>query len=47
MLRGIPAAAQPIEPERIVHSLHGYFMRSGNVRESIVYPIDRLRDGRA
>lgn len=35
------------EPERIVHSLHGYFMRPGDPSVPIVYEVDRIRDGRS
>jgi acyl-CoA thioesterase-2 len=28
-----------------VHSLHGYFMRPGDIRVPIVYEVDRIRDG--
>jgi len=31
--------------ERIVHSLHGYFMRPGDPSVPIVYEVDRIRDG--
>src|SRR5262249_23232439 len=30
-----------------VHSLHGYFVRAGDVRRPIVYQVDRLRDGKS
>ena len=43
--QALSAAAQTVGAGRIVHSLHGYFMRAGDVRGSIVYQIDRLRDG--
>lgn len=35
------------EPTRIVHSLHGYFMRPGDPSVPIVYEVDRIRDGRS
>jgi len=31
--------------DRIVHSLHGYFMRPGDPSVPIVYEVDRIRDG--
>ncbi|MDB4987782.1 MAG: (3S)-malyl-CoA thioesterase, partial [Myxococcaceae bacterium] len=31
--------------ERHVHSLHAYFLRSGDVSKPIVYDVDRIRDG--
>jgi acyl-CoA thioesterase-2 len=45
--QALSAAAQTVDAGRIVHSLHGYFMRAGDVRGSIVYQIDRLRDGKS
>ena len=45
--QALSAAAQTVASGRIVHSLHGYFMRAGDVRGSIVYQIDRLRDGKS
>lgn len=32
---------------RIVHSLHAYFLRAGDVNSPIVYDVDRARDGRS
>src|SRR5215208_3267640 len=45
--QALSAAAQTVGGGRIVHSLHGYFMRAGDVHGSIVYQIDRLRDGKS
>jgi acyl-CoA thioesterase-2 len=45
--QALSAAAQTVGEGRVVHSLHGYFMRAGDVRGSIVYQIDRLRDGKS
>lgn len=35
------------EPKRIVHSLHGYFMRPGDPSVPTIYEVDRIRDGRS
>lgn len=35
------------DPNRAVHSLHGYFLRPGRTTSPIVYLVDRPRDGRA
>src|SRR5262245_5988444 len=45
--QALSAAAQTVGDGRSVHSLHGYFMRAGDVRGSIIYQIDRLRDGKS
>ncbi len=38
------AAGMTVEG-RPVHSLHGYFLRPGDVQSPIVYDVDRIRDG--
>jgi acyl-CoA thioesterase II len=43
--QALSAAVQTVPPERHVHSLHAYFLRSGDVTKPIVYDIDRIRDG--
>ena len=40
-------AASATVDERPVHSLHAYFLRAGDVEASIVYNVDRARDGRS
>src|SRR5919202_5825385 len=41
-------AAGPTVPEgRLPHSLHGYFLRSGNARRPAIFRVDRDRDGRS
>ncbi len=34
-------------PERVVHSMHGYFLRPGDSDEPIMFAVERLRDGRS
>jgi acyl-CoA thioesterase II len=45
--QALSAAAQTVPVERAVHSLHGYFVRAGDVRRPILYQVDRLRDGKS
>src|SRR5690606_34867321 len=45
--QALSAAAQTVEPERTVHSLHGYFLRTGDVSRPIVYEVERIRDGKS
>ncbi|HEY7840564.1 MAG TPA: acyl-CoA thioesterase II [Gammaproteobacteria bacterium] len=40
-------AAQYTVEDRIIHSLHAYFLRRGDVNAPIVYEVDRSRDGRS
>lgn len=39
------AAANTVAPDRLIHSLHCYFMRGGDPNVPIEYRVDRLRDG--
>ncbi|MFF3791946.1 acyl-CoA thioesterase [Streptomyces sp. NPDC001981] len=39
------AAGATVAPDRLVHSLHGYFIRPGRTDRPIVYQVDRTRDG--
>ena len=43
--QALVAAGRTVGPERLVHSLHGYFMRPGDPRRPLVYEVERLRDG--
>ena len=43
--QALVAAQRTVEPDRLVHSLHGYFMRPGDTSLPIVYEVDRIRDG--
>jgi acyl-CoA thioesterase-2 len=41
------AAQSTMDASRAVHSLHGYFLRAGDIRLPISFSVDRLRDGRS
>lgn len=43
----IVAAAHTLPAERLIHSLHGYFLRAGDVSIPIEFGVERLRDGRS
>src|SRR3954451_11326814 len=43
--QALSAAVRTMPPERHAHSLHAYFLRSGDVSKPIVYDVDRIRDG--
>jgi acyl-CoA thioesterase II len=43
--QALSAASRTVEPERRVHSLHGYFLRPGDASLPVVYTVDRVRDG--
>lgn len=40
-------AAQRTTEDRPIHSLHGYFLRAGDINLPITFSVDRLRDGRS
>ena len=45
--QALSAASQTVPAERRAHSLHAYFMRSGDASRPIVYTVDCIRDGRS
>ena len=46
LAQSLVAATRTID-DRPVHSMHGYFLRPGNIELPVVYSVDRLRDGRS
>jgi len=44
--QALVAMVRTIE-DRMVHSLHGYFLRPGDPKIPIIYEVDRIRDGRS
>jgi len=45
--QALVAAVRTVEPERIAHSLHAYFLQPGDLSRPIIYGVDRVRDGRS
>ena len=45
--QALVAAARTTEPDRLVHSLHAYFLRPGDTKVPILYDVERTRDGRS
>ncbi|MDQ3151740.1 MAG: acyl-CoA thioesterase II [Actinomycetota bacterium] len=45
--QALVAAGRTVPAQRAVHSLHSYFIRSGDPKVPIVYEVDRIRDGRS
>ena len=41
------AAGRTVAADRVVHSMHAYFLRPGDPEEPIRYAVDRARDGRS
>ncbi|GAB3616902.1 acyl-CoA thioesterase II [Okibacterium endophyticum] len=47
LAQALVAAMRTTPDDRIVHSTHGYFLRPGDVSESITFSVDRIHDGRS
>jgi acyl-CoA thioesterase II len=45
LAQALVAANRTVEPERVAHSLHAYFILPGDIEAPIVYDVDRIRDG--
>ena len=45
--QALVAAGRTVDPARLVHSLHGYFVRPGDPAEPIEYQVENIRDGRS
>jgi acyl-CoA thioesterase-2 len=45
--QALVAATRTVDEERIVHSLHGYFLLGGDPSIPILYEVDRIRDGKS
>ncbi len=45
--QALVAAMRTVPEDRVVHSLHSYFLRPGDVMTPIVYFVDRIRDGKS
>ena len=45
--QALSAAVQTVPDDRAVHSMHGYFLRTGDARRPVVYEVDRIRDGKS
>jgi len=47
LAQSLLAAARTVDDNRLPHSLHGYFLRAGDVTQPITFAVERLRDGRS
>src|SRR6476620_7998837 len=45
--QALMAAALTVEPDRPPHSLHGYFLRPGQIDRPVLLHVDRDRDGKS
>ena len=47
LAQSVVAATKTMADDRHIHSLHGYFLRPGDIDLPITFSVDRLRDGRS
>jgi len=47
LAQSLLAASRTVDASRVAHSLHGYFLRAGDITLPITFSVDRLRDGRS
>ena len=47
LAQSLVAAIRTVPDERHVHSMHGYFLRPGDINHPITFSVDRIHDGRS
>lgn len=47
MAQSLNAAVRSVEPDKLPHSLHGYFLRPGDFNRPIIYEVEPIRNGRS
>lgn len=47
LAQALMAAAKTLNEDKPCHSLHGYFLRGGDIDKPVIYEVRRLRDGRS
>lgn len=47
LAQSLVAAMRTVPDDRHVHSMHGYFLRPGDVDQPITFSVDRIHDGRS
>jgi len=47
MGQAVSAALETVEADRMIHSLHSYFLRPGDAYKPVVYEVENLRDGKS
>jgi acyl-CoA thioesterase-2 len=45
--QAVRAAAHTVDPGRVLHSMHGYFLRPGDPNRPVIFHVERDRDGRS
>ncbi|WP_211342659.1 acyl-CoA thioesterase [Amnibacterium kyonggiense] len=47
LAQSVVAASRTVGEERPIHSMHGYFLRPGDLEVPITFAVDRIHDGRS
>jgi acyl-CoA thioesterase-2 len=47
LAQAVVAAERTIPDDRVIHSMHGYFLRPGDSARGITFSVDRIHDGRS
>lgn len=47
LAQSVVAAQRTVEDDRVVHSMHGYFLRAGDAAAGLTLSVDRIHDGRS
>jgi acyl-CoA thioesterase-2 len=47
LAQSLVAAQRTIDADRVAHSMHGYFLRPGQLDKPITFSVDRIHDGRS
>src|ERR1700761_8271437 len=47
LAQSVVAAASTVPEDRAIHSMHGYFLRPGDIALPITFSVDRIHDGRS
>jgi len=45
--QSLAAAQQTVREDQAAHSVHGYFLQSGDERKPVAYHVERMRDGKS
>ncbi|MDG2371630.1 MAG: acyl-CoA thioesterase II [Flavobacteriaceae bacterium] len=45
LAQSLHAAYQTVSENRIAHSMHGYFILTGDINLPVIYEVDKIRDG--
>ncbi|MCC8955795.1 acyl-CoA thioesterase II [Bradyrhizobium sp. Pear77] len=47
LAQALAAAQQTVREDQAAHSVHGYFLQSGDERMPVTYQVERIRDGKS